>query len=96
MMLKVCYEKWGDTPTSLRDQALHHPHPRTRERFMALFEIVQGKTATQISRETGRDDQTVMGWVHRYNQSGQESLFYQRTGGSRPLFAPTSRTTSAH
>jgi len=61
---------------------------------MALFEIMQGKTATQISRETGRDDQTVMGWVHRYNQTGHESLYYQRTGGSRPLFVPPSRTTS--
>jgi hypothetical protein len=94
MMLKVCYEKWGDSPASLREHALNHPHPRTRERFMALFEIVQGKTATQISRETGRDDQTVMGWVHRYNQTGHESLYYQRTGGSRPLFVPPSRTTS--
>jgi hypothetical protein len=32
---------------------------------LALFEIATGKNATQISRETGRNHQTVMGWVHQ-------------------------------
>lgn len=85
-MLQVCHEKWGQTADSLREQALNSTHPRTRERFLALFEITGGKNATQISRETGRNHQTVMGWVHRYNQTGPSSLLYQRTGGSLPLF----------
>ncbi len=87
-MLKVCCSHWNQTPEFLRDLALNHPHPRTRERFLALFEIINGKTATQVSRETGRDDQTVMNWVHRYNQEGHESLYYRRTGGNLPLFCP--------
>jgi transposase len=93
-MLKVCYERWDHTPEFLRDIALNHSHPRTRERFLALYDIIHGKTATQVSRETGRDDQTVMGWVHRYNQEGHESLYYRRTGGVGPLFVQWSRTAS--
>lgn len=86
-MLKVCYENWNQSPEFLRELALNHEHPRTRERFLALFEIATSKTATQVSRETGRNHQTVMGWVHKYNKEGHESLFYRRTGGALPLFA---------
>jgi len=33
-MLQICYEKWGQTADSLREQALNSPHPRTRERLL--------------------------------------------------------------
>ena len=89
-MLTVCCEAWNQSPDFLRELALRHEHPRTRERFFALYEIATGKNATRISRETGRNHQTVMGWVHKYNTKGHQSLFYQRTGGSLPLFVPKS------
>ena len=85
-MLKVCYKKWNQTPESLRVLSLNSDHLRTRERFLALFEIATGKNATQISKETNRNHQTVMGWVHKYNAQGHESLIYKRTGGNLPLF----------
>lgn len=91
-MLTVHYETWNQSPEFLRELALNHEHPRTRERFLALFEIATGKNATQISRETKRNHQTVMNWVHKYNTEGHESLFYQRTGGSLPLFTQKSPT----
>jgi hypothetical protein len=86
-MLTVCPEKWNQTPDFLRKLALEHEHPRTRERFLALYEIASGKNATQVSRATGRNHQTVMGWVHQCNKSGHESLFYRRTGASLPIFS---------
>lgn len=89
-MLAVNYEKWGQSPEFLRNLALNSGHPRTRERFLALFEISQGKSATKISRETGRNHQTVMGWVHSYNKWGHESLFYRHTGG---IPAPSQKAT---
>lgn len=52
---------------------------------MALYEISGGKSATLVGRETGRNPQTVMEWVHRYNEVGQEALVYQRSGGHPPL-----------
>ena len=61
-------------------------HPRTRERFFALYEITQGKNATTIAREINRRPHTVMNWVHLYNQLGAAALIYQRSGGRSPLF----------
>ncbi|WP_442941723.1 helix-turn-helix domain-containing protein [Nostoc sp.] len=41
-------------------------HARTSERLMALYEICNGKSATEVGSSTGRNPQTVMEWVHRY------------------------------
>ena len=87
-MLQVNCQNWNQSINDLRELSLHSEHPRTRERFLALYEIARGnKNATQVSKETGRNHQTVMGWVHKYNQLGAESLIYKRTGGNLPLFA---------
>jgi hypothetical protein len=85
-MLKVDYERWNQTIENIREEALKAEHPRTRERFMALYEICGGKNATRIGNETGRNPQTIMDWVHRYNKNGLDALKYQRTGGRLPLF----------
>ena len=55
---------------------------------MALYEIeiCNGKSATKVGRETGRNPQTVMEWVHRYNRSGIKALLYQHTGGHPPFY----------
>ena len=84
-MLKVATQRWHQSPAELREQAMKSSHPRTRERFMGLYEIAQGKSATQVGRETGRNPQTVMEWVHRYNLSGPDALRYRRSGGYPPL-----------
>ncbi len=74
--------------------ALSASHTRTRERALALFDIAQGTCATQVALRTGRRAQTVMDWVHAYNERGPEALAFRRTGG-RPPFAPRSRPASA-
>lgn len=38
-MLKVDYEHWHQTLSDLRVLALNSEHPRTRERFLALYDI---------------------------------------------------------
>jgi len=78
----------------LRRLALTAPHARSRERFLALHDIAQGACATHVAACTGRHPQTVMGWLHGYNEHGPEALLYRRTGG-RPPFARTSRLHSA-
>jgi transposase len=77
----------------LRRLALTAPHARSRERFLALHDIAQGTCATQVAERTGRHPQTVMGWLHSYNEHGPAALLYQRTGG-RPPFAQRSRPRS--
>src|SRR4051812_6704560 len=91
-MLRVESARWGQTPADLRELAMSASHPRTRERFLALYEITQESCATRIAERTRRHPQTVMEWLHLYNTGGPEALTYRRTGppsarGSRPALA---------
>lgn len=86
-MLLVEHARWGQTPEDLRRLAMSAPHRRTRERFLALYDIVQGsRGATCIALRAGRHPQTVMGWLHAYNAHGPDALVYRRTGGRPPLY----------
>ena len=85
-MLKVNCKQWKQTPQYLRKQALQAVHPRTRERYLALYEITQGKSAYQLSKEIGRRVHTLLGWIHNYNLRGDVALVYQQTGGHPPFF----------
>jgi hypothetical protein len=89
-MLRVDYKKWGQTLDDLRGLAVSSEHPRTRERFLALYEMAQGRSATAWAARSERHDDTVQAWVHAYNQRGPDALKYRRTGGFRP-FARGSR-----
>ena len=93
-MLRVDCTRWGGTAEDLRHVALRAPHPRTRERALALDEITQGSCATRVAARSGRHPQTIMGWVHAYNAQGPDALAFRRTGG-RPPFAPRSKPASA-
>jgi hypothetical protein len=88
--LHIDYARWDQTPEDLRRLATEAPHRRTRERFLALYEITQASCATRVAPHTRRHPQTVMGWVHTYNEQGPAALAYRRTGG-RPPFARTSK-----
>jgi transposase len=92
-MLHVDYARWDQTPEDLRRLATSAAHQRTRERFLALYEITQESCATRVAARTRRHPQTVMEWLHLYNSRGPEALAYRRTGG-RPPFAPRSRPAS--
>jgi transposase len=87
-MVRPDLAKWDQKSDDLRRNATEAEHPRTRERFLALYMIASGQTnATRWSKEIGRTDDTVIGWVHRYNEEGPDSLVYRHTGGHPPLFA---------
>jgi transposase len=94
-MMSVDHARWGQTPEDLRRLAMSAPHPRTRERFLALYDITQqGRGATRVATRTSRHPQTVMGWLHAYNAHGPDALIYRRTGG-RPPFVPAPKPVSA-
>src|SRR3954451_17368132 len=94
MMLRVEHDRWGQRPDDLRALAVSSPHERTRERFLALYEMSSGTSATGMAARIGRHPQSVMQWVHAYNDSGPGAVVYRRTGG-RPPFARISRPRSA-
>ena len=85
-MVRVELAKWGQNLEDLRRASLHAPHPRTRERFQALSLIASGQfNATTCAEHLGRHDETVLGWLHRYNAHGPDALTFRRSGGRSPL-----------
>jgi hypothetical protein len=85
-MIRPDTAKWGLTTDDLRRLATESAHPRTRERFLALYQIAMCQTnATLWAENIGRCDECVMGWVHCFNERGPEAMIYRRTGGSAPL-----------
>ena len=87
-MLRPDFNKWGQTAEDVRQLSIHATHARSRERYQALYLIGTEQTnATRWARQIGRDDQTVMGWIHLYNTAGPEALLYKRTGGHPPFLA---------
>lgn len=85
-MVGVECARWGQTPEDLRRASVEAPHPRSRERFQALYLIASGRfNATSCAAHIGRQDETVLDWVHRYNARGPDALAYRRTGGRAPL-----------
>jgi hypothetical protein len=85
-MVRVDFRRWGQTIEDLRHASLHAEHPRTRERFQALYLIAGGQfNATTCAAHIGRQDETVLAWVRLYNRHGPDALAYKRTGGRAPL-----------
>ena len=57
--------------------------------FLALWQIADGTpNATSWAVQFGRQDDTVLKWVHDYNVQGPDALTYRRTGGPAPLLHP--------
>ena len=89
-MIRVELQEWGQSLDDLRRLALQAGHPRTRERFLALSLIADGShNATSWADRFGRQDETVLRWLHAYNSEGPDALTYRRTGGPPPLLRPT-------
>src|SRR3954454_18008964 len=90
-MVRVEMAKWGKALEDLRRASVETPHRRSRERFQALYLITSGRfNATTCAAHIGRQDETVLGWVHRYNEHGPDALTYRRTGGRAPLLTSDS------
>ena len=90
-MIKVQTAKWRQTLEDLRLASVEEPHPRSRERFQALYLIASGQfNATACAAHIGRQDETVLRWAHLYNRHGPGALAYRHSGGRSPLL-PSSR-----
>ncbi len=75
--------KWNETYESLLQRCLQAPHPRLRERFLALALIASGQPVTQVAHTLERKRQTIAQWVHQFNEQGPGSLTPNWGGHSR-------------
>jgi hypothetical protein len=89
-MIRVEFQRWGQSLEDLRSLALRAEHPRTRERSLALSLIADGThNATSWAARSGRQDETVLRWLHTYNTRGPDALTYRRPGGHPPPLRPS-------
>lgn len=90
-MLRPEYSKWNQEVEDLLRLSTESAHPRDRERYLALYMIGTCQSnATKWAKEIGRENRTVMGWVHLYNSHGPEGIAYRHSGGRSP-FLPKMR-----
>ena len=81
-MVRPDFEKWQQKAEDLLRLAIEAEHVRSRERYQALYLIGSGqKNASEWAATIKRQKQTVLAWVHQYNEKGAESLQYRASGG---------------
>lgn len=81
-MVRPDLTRWSLTVESLTELCLHAPHPRTRERLLALRDLARGSCASALCKPLGRHVTTVLKWVHDFNARGPQALIYRPSGGS--------------
>ncbi len=81
-MVRPDLARWSLTEESLTELCLLAPHPRTRERLLALRDIARGSCASALCKPMGRHLTTVLKWVHDFNAHGPQALVYRPSGGS--------------
>jgi hypothetical protein len=74
------------------DRCGSSPHARA---LFALYEVAQGRCPSQVARCSGRHPQTVMQWVHQYQESGPEALAFWHTRGPPPFARRSNRRSVA-
>jgi transposase len=95
-MVRPDFEKWHQTAEDMRRLSIEAEHPRSRERFQALYIIgTRQKQSSQWAKEINRQKQTVLGWVHRYNEYGPDSLHYRHSGGRGAKLSATEKKRSS-
>lgn len=81
-MIRPDFQKWNQTAEDMRRLSIEAAHPRSRERYQALYLIGRGLTnANQWAKTIKRCKQTVLEWIHQYNSSGPTTIAYQHSGG---------------
>ncbi len=84
-MIRPDFEKWQQRAAEIREKSIEADHKRSRERFQALYMIgTEQCNASQWARTIKRCVQTVLKWVHTYNEQGPTALDYRHSGGRQP------------
>jgi transposase len=81
----------GETAASLLQKSLTAPHPRLRERWLALALILGGQPANHVARPLGRSRGSVEDWVRRFNAHGLAGRQPSFRGQPGTRLTPTER-----
>jgi transposase len=79
---KAVWERMYDAPT-----------PRERERWHAMWLLVQGWSAAQVAETLERDAHTIGDWQEELRQKGPGGLAFEQSGGPPPALDPAQQAT---
>lgn len=85
-MVRPDFAKWNQTAEDVLKLAREAEHPRSQERYMALYAIGSKQSnANRWAKAIGRDNETVLDWLHLYNEEGPQAVAYRHSGGRTPF-----------
>ena len=79
--------RWGLDARQVRDRMYRAPTPRERERWHALWLLVQGWSASKVAELLERDAHTIGSWLAAFAEEGPAALAFAQTGGPPALGA---------
>ena len=85
-------EQWQLDAGDLRRRMYWAPTPRERERWHALWLLVQGWTAVAVAEGLGRDAHTIGRWVAVFGEDGPAAMAFEQSGGSPPAIDGVQQT----
>ena len=77
-------ERWQMDEAEVRRRMYRASTPRERERWHAMWLLVQGWTATAVGRALDRDAHTIGQWAAMFAEGGPKGLSFEQSGGSPP------------
>ncbi len=87
-------ERWRMDEVEVRRRMYRAPTPRERERerWHALWLLVQGWTAAAVAQALERDAHTIGEWATAFAEGGPKGLVFEQTGGSPPRWTESSKS----
>jgi transposase-like protein len=84
-VMTVAITRQDFSAADLRSAAARTPDAKAARRMLALALVLEGSSRAEAARACAMDRQTLRDWVHRFNDSGLDSLSDQpRRNGPRP------------
>ena len=77
-------EQWEMNAKDVHRRVILAPTPRERERWHAVWLLVQGWTAVAVAEALARDPHTIGRWASAFGEGGDRALTFEQTGGSPP------------
>jgi transposase len=82
--VQAALAQWDLTPQQLRERVYQAPTPRERERWHALWLVLQGWAVAAVARALERDPHTIGTWLDDFRRAGPAALAFEHTGGPPP------------
>ena len=84
-------EQWEMNVKDVHRRMILAPTPRERERWHAVWLLVQGWTAAVVAEAMERGPHTIGRWASAFGEGGPAALIFEQTRGSPPPLTKRNR-----